>query len=265
MSDQLCIVQTIPTIQGEGINTGVPSLLIRIAGCNLSCSFCDTKWANKKNVEQKDSSITLTDENINDYYSKILNLHRAHKLSNVMITGGEPLLYTTNSIFQNLLIFCLNTFDKVEIETNGVYLDDLVFSIQEWAVGNINNLQLNISPKLNTAWYPDPSEFNRMKINCKCISETNNIPYCFKFVDNGKSVESRSFMEQFISDIHADPKKIFLMPLTPPRPSVGESYLEYIGQYRINCSHTLKYCMETGYRFVPRIHVFLFEDEFEKF
>jgi organic radical activating enzyme len=264
MSDQLCIVQTIPTIQGEGVNSGVPSLLIRIAGCNLNCAFCDTKWANEEDVDKEPTSFILNDENSDEYYKKIMSLRTENKFSNVMITGGEPLLYTGNSVFQNLLIFCLNAFDLVEIETNGVFLDDLVFSIQEWAVGNISNLKLNISPKLNTAWYSDKSQFDRMKANCKCISETKAIPHVLKFVDNGKP-NARAFMEEFIQDIKADPKDISLMPLTPPRPKVGESYLKYLGQYRINCLHTLKYCMENGYRLVPRIHVFLFEDEFEKF
>ncbi len=259
MSEQLCIVQTIPTIQGEGINVGIPSILIRIGGCNLNCAFCDTKWANDKEV----SSLILTEENAREYYKQILDIRIGNNIKSIMITGGEPLMHVNNPVFQNLLIFCLNSFDLVEIETNGVFLDDLVFTMQDWVIGDVSNLQLNISPKLNIAWYPDPDQFDRMKANCKCISETKSIPYTFKFVDNGKS-DSREFMERFIYDINIDLKSISLMPLTPPRPKGRESYLEYLGQYRINCSRTLKYCMLTGYRFVPRIHVFLFDDEFEK-
>ena len=41
---ELYVSQMIPTVQGEGNFTGVPSLLIRLLGCNLHCNFCDSKY-----------------------------------------------------------------------------------------------------------------------------------------------------------------------------------------------------------------------------
>jgi len=35
-------VQIVNTLQGEGRNSGIPVVLVRIAGCNRNCEFCDT-------------------------------------------------------------------------------------------------------------------------------------------------------------------------------------------------------------------------------
>ena len=65
------------SLQGEGIYMGVPQLFVRFYGCNLSCTFCDTR---------PDSSRTLT---AGALMSKILEYRKPyHSLS---LTGGEPL------------------------------------------------------------------------------------------------------------------------------------------------------------------------------
>jgi organic radical activating enzyme len=40
----LFVQEIFPTVQGEGPYTGVPSVFIRLGGCNLACSFCDTEF-----------------------------------------------------------------------------------------------------------------------------------------------------------------------------------------------------------------------------
>ena len=44
----LKIAEIFPSIQGEGLRQGEATLFIRLAGCNLECSFCDTKYAWKE-------------------------------------------------------------------------------------------------------------------------------------------------------------------------------------------------------------------------
>lgn len=41
---QLFVQSIFPTIQGEGPAAGIPSVFIRLGGCNLACSFCDTEF-----------------------------------------------------------------------------------------------------------------------------------------------------------------------------------------------------------------------------
>ena len=66
------------SIQGEGNWTGFPNIFIRTAGCNLRCSYCDTKYAYYKFKEIK--------------ILNILEIVKKYNCNKICITGGEPLL-----------------------------------------------------------------------------------------------------------------------------------------------------------------------------
>jgi len=90
------------SIQGEGTAVGTPTIFIRTSGCNLRCSFCDTKYAYIKGKEM----------NIGEIISKIKKI----PCKVVCITGGEPLL-------QNDIMMLIDTLLVkgyiLSIETNG--------------------------------------------------------------------------------------------------------------------------------------------------
>lgn len=99
------VVERFVSINGEGTHSGQLAVFIRFAGCNLNCSFCDTKWANEKDVEYE----LLSVDEIVDYIDET-------ELNNVTLTGGEPLLQ------QEIEILIEKLTAKglyVEIETNG--------------------------------------------------------------------------------------------------------------------------------------------------
>lgn len=94
------------SINGEGKKAGQLAVFLRFKGCNLSCSYCDTKWANSENA----ISYTMNEHEIYDYI-------KSKNVKNVTITGGEPLMRDD----MDKLLVLLKT-DKnlcVEIETNG--------------------------------------------------------------------------------------------------------------------------------------------------
>lgn len=66
------------SIQGEGTRAGLPCIFIRLTGCNLRCSYCDTEYAFYEGKEY------LIDE--------IIALIGQYKCSLVEVTGGEPLM-----------------------------------------------------------------------------------------------------------------------------------------------------------------------------
>lgn len=76
------------SVQGEGLLQGLPMVFIRMAGCNLHCSFCDTKYALKKGK--------TTD------LKAILRELRKHKCKRVCITGGEPFLQNLKPLVKSL-------------------------------------------------------------------------------------------------------------------------------------------------------------------
>ncbi|UDQ97650.1 radical SAM protein [Lentisphaerota bacterium WC36G] len=101
----LNVVEEFCSIQGESSYTGRLCYFIRLAGCNLSCSYCDTLYAKKAN----DGKITTIDE--------ILQRVLKSKFQTVEITGGEPLLQTKPVI--ELCKKLLEHDITVLIETNG--------------------------------------------------------------------------------------------------------------------------------------------------
>jgi len=100
------VVEMFTSINGEGMKAGQLAVFVRLKGCNLNCSYCDTSWANKKDAD----STPLTARQI---YNKI----KEEKVNNVTITGGEHLW--RNGIRELLELLAGDKDLAVEIETNG--------------------------------------------------------------------------------------------------------------------------------------------------
>lgn len=95
------IVEIFESLQGEGFNTGMPSIFIRFGKCNLTCSWCDTPY-------HQFDSWTLP---------QILEKVEGYQTKNIIITGGEP------TIQPNLTVL-LDELKRrgyfLAIETNGL-------------------------------------------------------------------------------------------------------------------------------------------------
>jgi len=90
------------SIQGEGKWTGLPNIFIRTTGCNLRCSFCDTKYAYDDGTEISMEDIVKSVSN--------------YPCTCVCITGGEPLLQDE---IENLIDVLLKKDYNICLETNG--------------------------------------------------------------------------------------------------------------------------------------------------
>ncbi len=104
------IAEIFTSLQGEGLTSGYPTIFIRLAGCNLSCSYCDTPASRQGG----------TDMNVSEVATGAL----LQKPPYVCITGGEPLLQKDE--VAELARQLIKAGKMVSIETNGtVPFDDL--------------------------------------------------------------------------------------------------------------------------------------------
>ena len=98
------IIEIFTSIQGEGFHMGKGATFIRVAGCNLRCSWCDTSYSFDISKARWRSVREIVDE--------IQTEHR-----HIVITGGEPTLYDLGPLVQEL-----HRMGKyVAIETNGTH------------------------------------------------------------------------------------------------------------------------------------------------
>ena len=106
----LDVVETFVSINGEGMKAGQLAFFLRLKGCNLRCSYCDTMWANDGSCEYKS-------RDTDDIYEEI----KASGIKNVTVTGGEPLY--REGVSELLELIAKDDTLSVEIETNGsIYL-----------------------------------------------------------------------------------------------------------------------------------------------
>lgn len=98
------VVEIFKSIDGEGIRVGYPVTFIRLAGCNLRCNYCDTKYS------YEDEKFTeMTPQEI---YNQVYKLGGKR----ITLTGGEPLIHKDVKVLVDLLI---QKGYEVNIETNG--------------------------------------------------------------------------------------------------------------------------------------------------
>ena len=115
MNNMSCfkVAEKFVSINGEGPRAGELAVFLRFCGCNLNCSYCDTRWANIADVKYELASA-----------EELVEYVKSTGVKNVTLTGGEPLLQADIA----RLIEMLGALGaEVEIETNGsVPLQDIV-------------------------------------------------------------------------------------------------------------------------------------------
>lgn len=137
----LKINEVFETIQGEGFFTGVPAIFIRLQGCPVECSWCDTKQTWVIDLEKETSlERVVNKEQESDAWCSlspqeiIAYCVQSFSARHVVITGGEPCMYDLQPLTQLLTASGFTT----QIETSGTF--DVQCSESTW---------VTVSPKLN--------------------------------------------------------------------------------------------------------------------
>ena len=144
------VIEKFISINGEGLKQGELAVFIRFKGCNLRCSYCDTRYS-FENPE-------YTDESVEDIVKYCLD----SKVKNITLTGGEPLLQ--GDIDKLMIELSKNGFN-IEVETNGAV------SIEKYK--DIANVSFTLDYKLPISLM----ESRMITDNYKYISKKDSVKF----------------------------------------------------------------------------------------
>lgn len=124
------VIEKFLSIDGEGPTAGELATFIRFGGCNLACSWCDTKYSIAKNIKGE----VMTKEDIYVFIKE-------NGTKNVTLTGGEPLIQED---IEELISFLSKDMELlIHIETNGS-----IPIYQYNKIKNLNNVSFIVDYKL---------------------------------------------------------------------------------------------------------------------
>ena len=223
------------SLQGEGHSAGRPSVFVRLSGCNLHCTWCDTAYtwnftgtdfAHRDEVKfaRRENSVSLS-------ISEVAAAIAAFGCPRIVFTGGEPLLQQA-ALAQ--LCDVLGERYHIEIETNGTVALLPAFS------AHVD--QINVSPKLAH------SGNDNARINAAVLaSYARDERAWFKFVVEapGDVDEVLDLQERF----GIASARIFLMPegVTSAAVREREAWLSPL-------------CLRHGFAMSDRLHIHLYGD-----
>ncbi|KAJ8906951.1 hypothetical protein NDN08_003434 [Rhodosorus marinus] len=250
-SPQLRVAEMFTSVQGEGPNTGRPSVFVRLGLCNLECSWCDTKFTWLFSDEQLkrvrnavprsqldkvgNKVYSKTDEmrrySVEELLEQILNISSGDKIvRSIVITGGEPLLHK-----KALLDLCPQLIDKgykIEVETNGTLSPD----------GMPEQVHYNVSAKLANSYQPESK-----RINIPVLKEFAQKRSVLKFVvaEDSDVLEVKALAEKagFASE------RVFLMPEGTTAADISSR-----GRWVVDR------CLALGFNYSHRVHTSLWGD-----
>ena len=176
------------SIQGEGCQTGVPSVFIRFAGCNLNCSFCDTK--------HQEGEMLSDDEIIREV--------KKYKARQIVLTGGEPSLFIDGDFIKRLKD---ETGLLIAIETNGTNplpegIDWITVSPKE-GMSECGETEVKVD-RADEVKVVDIGQDLEPYFSLNCVGETTCMVLQPCSVDDPE--KNRKNMQQTISRVLSDPR-----------------------------------------------------------
>lgn len=242
----LYLVEHFYSIQGEGKYLGTPSLFFRFGGCNMKCEGfgcteeapngekvlgCDTVYAvNKEHFSQNWAAITSPKELLN-----ILNLYDLPGAVDIVLTGGEPLIYASDTIFVAFLEALVAAGHRITFETNGsIDVDFEKYSIYKECI-------FALSVKLSNSHEPFSK---RVRGDVIYNIAQNAKDAFFKFSIDADSINLG--LEEELNEIllHSPKTSVYCMPLGGDKLEVEK-----------NTEPLIEFCKAKGYNFSDRLHI----------
>jgi len=220
------------TIQGEGKYVGVPSIFMRLSGCNLRCEWlnpdgsvtpCDTPYSSHK-----------PEKNLKDVEDVLIDIRR-FRARHVVVTGGEPFLQASVVALINELV-CAEKF--VTVETNGTIYRPTMAQFY------------SISPKLSSSTFEASKNFAKHEAARSQLDQLALFvkhPHQLKFVVNTPT--DLAEIQTLLAGLRTrngsyDERNVYLMPQ-----GVSSE------QFDAKADWIVQECKLRGWNFTDRLHV----------
>jgi len=221
MTAKYKINELFETIQGEGAFTGQPSIFLRLQGCPVACSWCDTKHTWEINLEdevnqsamltKKEESPTWSALSVKDVLAVITE--QGYQAKHIVITGGEPAMIDLKPLCEALE----QQGFSCQLETSGTF--ELKVSDKCW---------VTVSPKVN------------MKGGYKIL--------------NSAMMRANEIKHPVATEQHVDDLKALLVEHNIVDTQV---YLQPISQKERATTLAIKTCIENNWRLSVQVHKYL--------
>lgn len=245
------------SIQAEGKQMGVPSVFVRTGLCNFTCAGfkvpymdpitheekfgCDSYYAVDKNFKNTwtpylDYMDLVTDiDAVIPYFGK-MSLTKP----DIVLTGGEPLIFWKDEMYQRVISHYISRGHKVTIETNASLDIEFTRKYQEEII-------FSASVKLSCSGEPEHKRFNIETLTK--IAEYAPNSY-LKFVTSVETWEQDiKEIKSLLSEIPVY-MDIYLMPLGDTRETLEK-----------NARFVIEKSMELGFKYSDRIHIRIWDNK----
>lgn len=231
---KLAISEVFYSIQGEGKTVGIPSVFVRLGGCNLMCGGMGTQFDGElhNQAEWRCDSIEVWMKAQSKQLNEILPEDCIEAIKNdahIVLTGGEPMMQQKGlESFITYIKENINDKPFFEVETNGTIMpsDFLLKEVNLW----------NCSPKLRNSGMDLEMTFKPEII--KCLNKYNTI---FKFVLNAEK-EWNEIKKHYLPIV--DKRKVYLMPAGENQELLNENKLKIVNL-----------AIENHLNFTTRLHI----------
>jgi 7-carboxy-7-deazaguanine synthase len=215
-----------PTVQGEGEHVGRAAMFVRLGGCPLECSWCDTDYSWRPDLVGDDNTFEVLP--VGDVADRVL----AGGCPRVVVTGGEPLLQRDAAASLGEVL--ARSGVAMEVETAGVVAPGPLAAVVDL---------FTVSPKLANSGMPV-----ERRLRWSVLAEFAVLASVFKFVVT--DIDQLSEVEDVVLRLDLPPDRVLVMP-------EGRCPEVVLERARALVSEVTS----RGWGLTPRWHVLLWRDE----
>lgn len=188
-----------PTVSGEGVTLGQRCGFLRLMGCNLHCSWCDTAYTwDARRFDLSEQGHRMTWAEITD---QLISMD----VGFVIISGGEPLLHQNQTAWELILRTLHGASVRVEIETNGTVAPN---EITRQYVH-----RFTVSPKLAHAGDPETARIVPEAIGAfQLLNKYDPYPGRAEFKFVCATAEHVAEVQRWCKTLNIHPDYVWIMP-----------------------------------------------------